>query len=885
MLPSQQEFKDLLRRMNDVFDRHGDYEYEVIQYDGSCAKVLFGDANYSWIPVPAEFGRFHYQNERENMKLKMVPFYEEFVQAAGIFAKDMNKMMGLCYAIYRWREDGMYGLSYLPWFEAYLNRGLAVNYNVTGYDLYKRRYWQIQDVLRLLPQLFEKHACFALARKCCRSMIAILGEDRIGQNCVQKTEKRVSYYYDYKKYPVNHKMILFWRQMMRGCAAGTEDFAEWFMEEYRFMRSLTEAVVLNGPDIEDYFRAVQMQLIPKDVLIEQLLMGSSRAANIRVLTNPNRWPQGRRIFETYPWARELVRTVVERIVEVESRRGELPTALTEVARAIERFEGAGYFCNLLAALGKENFFRGYEYSSDTTKKAVLSRLLKRCYPAADDTPEKLKVYLKKTDIKEKRLAEAIMYAPQWAGFAEAILEWPGLKCGVWFFHAHINETFSAEKETEVALYSPITPQQFNDGRYEFIQKFLKESKQFGAQRRESEKKACQTALENLAITTGFMDVNRMTWYLESEKMEEIRPLMQPQEIDGVNLWLEIDKEGMAGIAIEKNGRRQKTVPKALSKHEAVLTIKETVKDLKEQRRRAKESLERAMVERTEFHIDELERISSHPVLAPMLLALVWTDGTVNGRLEREDETIVLRGVRGEEISLPADGQLRAAHPYDLMKAGEWAQWMHFFYEHQIVQPFKQVFREYYPITEDERQEKNVSRRYAGHQVQPQKTVALLKSRGWTVDYEEGLQKVCYKENLIVRMYALADWFSPADIEAPTLETIRFFDRKTGDIVNLEDVPPVLFSEAMRDMDLVVSVAHVGGVDPEASHSTVEMRTAIAAELIRLLKLSNVEFIGSHAKIHGKLANYSVHMGSGVVHGEGIRSFCCRKIRKSRIQVY
>ena len=145
----------------------------------------------------------------------------------------------------------------------------------------------------------------------------------------------------------------------------------------------------------------------------------------------------------------------------------------------------------------------------------------------------------------------------------------------------------------------------------------------------------------------------------------------------------------------------------------------------------------------------------------------------------------------------------------------------------------------------------------------------MKSRGWTVDYEEGLQKVCYKENLIVKMYAMADWFSPADIEAPTLETVEFLDRSTKENVPLENVPPILFSETMRDLDLVVSVAHVGGVDPEASHSTVEMRVAIAGELAKLLKLSNVSWIGSHAKIQGKLANYSVHMGSGVVHAEGI----------------
>jgi hypothetical protein len=61
---------------------------------------------------------------------------------------------------------------------------------------------------------------------------------------------------------------------------------------------------------------------------------------------------------------------------------------------------------------------------------------------------------------------------------------------------------------------------------------------------------------------------------------------------------------------------------------------------------------------------------------------------------------------------------------------------------------------------------------------------------------------------------------------------------------------------------------VGGVDPEASHSTVEMRIAIAAELVKLLKLQNVSWLSTHAKIQGALGSYSVHMGSGVVHGQG-----------------
>ncbi|MDR1029385.1 MAG: hypothetical protein LBL76_00770, partial [Treponema sp.] len=154
------------------------------------------------------------------------------------------------------------------------------------------------------------------------------------------------------------------------------------------------------------------------------------------------------------------------------------------------------------------------------------------------------------------------------------------------------------------------------------------------------------------------------------------------------------------------------------------------------------------------------------------------------------------------------------------------------------------------------------------QVQPKKTVALLKSRLWTVDYEEGLQRVYYRENLYVKLYAAADWFSPADTEAPTLETVEFFDRKTHKAVPLEEIPPVIFSEVMRDVDLVVSVAHVGGVDPEASHSTIEMRAAIVRELLRLLHIVNVTVEGRHAKISGRLGEYTVHLGSAQVHKMG-----------------
>jgi hypothetical protein len=208
---------------------------------------------------------------------------------------------------------------------------------------------------------------------------------------------------------------------------------------------------------------------------------------------------------------------------------------------------------------------------------------------------------------------------------------------------------------------------------------------------------------------------------------------------------------------------------------------------------------------------------------------------------------------------------RIAHCFDLHKNDVWIDFQSYCFDNKLQQPFKQIFRELYIPTADELNEKAISRRYAGHQVQPKQTLALLKNRGWKVDYEEGLQKVFHKEGYQVKMYAMADWFSPADVESPTLETIEFHSLKDYKNIPFEDINPRIFSEVMRDIDLVVSIAHVGGVDPEASHSSIEMRTVLLRETLRLFKIKNVEIQEKHALIKGELANYSVHLGSAVVH--------------------
>lgn len=400
-------------------------------------------------------------------------------------------------------------------------------------------------------------------------------------------------------------------------------------------------------------------------------------------------------------------------------------------------------------------------------------------------------------------------------------------------------------------------------RYAFIQNFLKESKKFGQQRKESEGKVCEIALENLARAAGYEDVNRFIWAMETEKMKEYAKYFNSEKIEGFELSIIVDEFGKPRIrSLKEDGTELKDVPTKLKKHAYVAELKDAVKIFRDQFRSVRENFEKAMEHETEFTAEELGNLSQNPVIRPIIEKLVYRCGKTFGFFS-EGQLIYVDAKDAKKKLKPGD-RLIIAHPSHLFEAKVWKAFQKIVFEREIVQPFKQVFRELYLPNADEKKAKTSSNRYAGHQIQPNKTVALLKGRNWTIDPDFGFQKVFYKLDVVIRLYCYADWFTPSDIEPPTIEKIEFVDRKTFETIPLEKIPPVIFSEIMRDLDLVVSVAHVGGVDPEASLSTVEMRAAIMEETVKLLKLKNVTFKKSHAMIKGSLCEYTVHLGSGEV---------------------
>ena len=639
------------------------------------------------------------------------------------------------------------------------------------------------------------------------------------------------------------------------------------------------------------------------------------------------------------------RKIVDYLVQNELKRGDSPTIYSKSLHEIDRIEGIDYLVQILQALGKETLDRtSYYWGGDDSKKAVLSHLLKVCYPTEKDNSKELAKKLKGTDITEQRLVEVAMYASQWLEIIETYLGWKGLTSGCYYFQAHMSDV-SKNKEGLIGKYTPISIDDLRDGafdidwfksaykelgekkfemlydsakyisdgakhsrarmfadavngklnlketekkiedkrnkdlvasyslipllkdkqkdalhRYQFLQKFLKDSKQFGAQRRASEAKAVNISLENLSRNMGYSDVTRLIWNMETALINEIKEYFEPKKLDDVDVYIKIDDLGQSEIIYEKAGKELKSLPTKLKKDKYIEAIKEVHKNLKEQYRRSRKMLEEAMEDGIEFYGYEIENLMTNPVIAPILKSLIFKMGNDLGYYVDKK----LKSAKKKSVAVKDDSLLKIAHCFDLFESGEWATYQKDIFDRELKQPFKQVFRELYVKTVDEKG-RDKSLRYTGHQVQPAKTVALLKTRRWIIDGQEGLEKVYYKENIIAKIYALADWFSPTDIEAPTLEEVQFFDRKTFKPILINDVPDLIFTEVMRDLDLVVSVAHIGDVDPEASHSTIEMRKAIIEFNCKLFKLKNVTFTENHALIKGERAEYSIHLGSGLIH--------------------
>ena len=262
---------------------------------------------------------------------------------------------------------------------------------------------------------------------------------------------------------------------------------------------------------------------------------------------------------------------------------------------------------------------------------------------------------------------------------------------------------------------------------------------------------------------------------------------------------------------------------------------------------------------------------------------LWLDGTW------VDET-------GAQTDVSACLQISLWHPA-LATQQSIAQWRQLLLDKEIRQPLKQAYREIYLLTEAEINTKTYSNRFAAHILKQHQYMTLAKGRGWRGSlagaWDGGDDATVSLElpeyNLLAQFWANAvdseeAWTESYIWQYVSTDQVRFHrldDDYHATALDLIDIPPRVFSEVLRDVDLFVGVASVGN-DPtwednggEArfysywqSYSfgdlgeVAKTRKAVLETLLPRLKIAKVAHIdGNFLVVQGKLRTYKIHIGS------------------------
>ncbi|NES27950.1 DUF4132 domain-containing protein [Micromonospora terminaliae] len=311
--------------------------------------------------------------------------------------------------------------------------------------------------------------------------------------------------------------------------------------------------------------------------------------------------------------------------------------------------------------------------------------------------------------------------------------------------------------------------------------------------------------------------------------------------------------------------------------------------------------------RTWAYPDWVSRFLDHPITGTYGRRLIWETST-DGRdwsagLPWEDgDEWTIAGLDGR----PARGdRVRLWHP---IRAGvdETLAWRERVLATGLTQPFKQAFREVYLLTPAEERTSSYSNRFAAHILRYRQANALMRARGWQAGYL-GTWDGGYDSEATKLFgggawrasfhHQLVDTDDPRDYDVHYCSTdqVRFArqDGATWQPAPLADVPLLVFTEAMRDVDLFVGVTSIA-TDPQWAdrgedrfrdywHSTVVgaltpsaevRRDALARLLPRMAIAGRVTLADRYLHVRGNLRGYRIHLGSGNIMMEPNDAYLC-----------
>ena len=352
---------------------------------------------------------------------------------------------------------------------------------------------------------------------------------------------------------------------------------------------------------------------------------------------------------------------------------------------------------------------------------------------------------------------------------------------------------------------------------------------------------------------------------------------------------------------DQSGKALKSVPAYVKEHhsEELKDLQRNVKDMEKMLSAHRARIERLLLTQRSIPIETLRTCYlGHPLLADMSRRLIWEFDCGlglwhNGRVIDAAE---------REIDLKSQKAVKLWHPVssDVQTIFHWRCWLE---DHGIRQSFKQAHREVYLITDAERETSTYSNRFAAHILRQQPFAALAVQRGWEFRVM-GQWDSHNTPTLELPQFGLRIEY---DVDFPSNENevtghhvyllirtgqVRFLD---GNRMRqkLESIPPVIFSEVMRDLDLFTGVASIGndpayGQNPAAPFreywnsfsfgELTEMAKNRASVLERILpRLAIAErcrLEGRFLVVRGDLATYRIHLGSSNVFMEPPGRFLC-----------
>jgi hypothetical protein len=284
----------------------------------------------------------------------------------------------------------------------------------------------------------------------------------------------------------------------------------------------------------------------------------------------------------------------------------------------------------------------------------------------------------------------------------------------------------------------------------------------------------------------------------------------------------------------------------------------------------------------------------HPVSGAVARGLIWEfqdpDGIWHAATPGED---VLVTVDGRALPVPADGaRVRLWHPVRARPAVVRA-WRDFVIDNRMVQAFRQAFREVCVLGPDEAGAAR-SDRFAGHIVRYARLRELFRERGWRPDHRGRLHGGA---PAAARRVLDGGWravlrYDPAEAagqgEHVVTGHVRFErrDRRHWSRAGLADAPPLVFSEAMRDVGLFVDAASIAadpdwpdGEDRHHLHyrreaafgrpgAAAEVRRAALERILPRTKIADRCALDDRfLAVRGELRAYRIHLGTGHVRME------------------